>query len=115
MKNKGPIYILIFIVLVVFILELRVYLNQINLNGNPEKQIKETDSLIENNSAKSDSIESLQKEKEVVIQEKEKLLYDNVAKAKNNNIRYEKIKKSIGNTNDADSLARMLSNRYSKR
>lgn len=115
MKDKAIVYVVGILIIILLVQNIQMYLLKKKANSVLLEQITEFELLKEQNLAKLDSIELLKNNKVAVIAEKEKLLYGNVAKAKENNIRYEKIKENISNTNDADSLARQLTNRYSKR
>lgn len=115
MKDKAIVYVVGILIIILLVQNIQMYLLKKKANSVLLEQITEFELLKEQNLAKLDSIELLKNNKVAVIAEKEKSLYGNVAKAKENNIRYEKIKENISNTNDADSLARQLTNRYSKR
>ena len=115
MKDKAIVYVVGILIVILLVQNIQMYLLKKKANSALLEQITEFELLKEQNLAKSDSIELLKNKKVAVIAEKEKSLYGDVAKAKENNIRYERIKENISNTNDADSLARQLTKRYSKR
>lgn len=112
MKDKIILYALGILIIVILGQNVQVYLLNRKVNTIFDKQVEELEQLKEQNLIKADSIEFFKKRKLSVITKKEKSFYDNVNKAKENNIRYEQIKKDISNNNDADSLARELSKRY---
>jgi len=112
MSNKVLLYVAGILLVIVLVLSIKVYLLKAKANAVLERQIEELDLLKEQNLLKSDSIKLLIQKKVVLIDEQQKSLYDDVARAKDNNIRYEQIKKDIGNTDAADELARQLTKRY---
>lgn len=115
MKDKIVFYAFGVLILIILVLNIQMYFLKRELNTALETQIEELERLKEQNIKRLDSITLLEKKKIAAIDEKEKMLYDNIARAKENNMRYEQIKKNIGNINDADSLARQLTNRYAER
>lgn len=115
MKDKVLFYAVVILMVVIVAQSIHTYLLIKKIDAAQEKQYDELERLKINNLSKSDSIEVLKVKKETLIAQKQKLLYDDINRATQNNIRYEQIKKYIGNTNDADSLARQLTERYYKR
>ena len=115
MKDKAIVYIVGILIIILLVQNIQMYLLKKKANILLLEQITEFELLKEQNLAKSDSIKLLATKKKILIAEKEKSLNGEVAKAKENNAHYEKIKENISNTNDADSLARQLTKRYSER
>lgn len=115
MRDKVLCYALGVLVVIILVLNIRMYFLKKELNAVLDEQMEELELLKEQHLMRLDSIAFLKEKKIAVIAEKEKSLYDQVAKAKENNMRYEQIKINIGNTDDADSLACQLTNRYSER
>lgn len=115
MRDKVVFYAFGVLILIILALNVRMYFLKKELNIALQKQIQELELLKELNIMKLDSIAFLKEKKVAEITEKEKILYDQIAKANENNRRYEQIKNNIRNTDDADSLARQLTKRYSER
>ncbi|MFP9114598.1 hypothetical protein ACLI1A_11695 [Flavobacterium sp. RHBU_3] len=111
MKDKALFYIVVMMFIVVT-LGARMYFLGREIDDLKEKQYEDLNHLKTKNLNKIDSIEVLKTKKETLIEKKQKKLYDDIAKAKRNDEHYEQIKKDIGNTDDADSLARKLTERY---
>lgn len=115
MKDKITLYALGILTIIILAQNVQVYLLKRKANKIIDEQIAHFQQLKVKNLMKADSIESFKKAKLSVITQKEKSFYEHIAKAKENNLRYEQIKKNINATDDADSLARQISKRYSKR
>ncbi|THF47301.1 hypothetical protein E6C50_17195 [Flavobacterium supellecticarium] len=115
MRDKVLFYAFGILILIILGLNIRMYFLKKELNVVLQQQIDELELLKEQNVTKLDSIELLKKKQLTLIAENEKSLYEEIVWAKENNMRYEQIKKNIRNSNDADSLARQLTKRYSER
>jgi hypothetical protein len=114
MKSKKVLYVAVFLFFVIFSLSIYMHFTTINTPV-PESSVKNLEMQQKQNAVKLDSIELLKEKKTNLIGEKQKDLYEDIMKAKQNNTYYEKLKENIGNTNDADSLARLLTGRYTER
>lgn len=115
MRDKVLLCSLGILVVIVFVLGIQIYFMKIKMNMVFEEQAAELQLLKEQNLAKADSIDVLKRKKIITVAEKEKSFYDDITKAQKNNMHYEDIKRNIGNTDDADSLARQFTKRYSER
>ncbi|WP_347067807.1 hypothetical protein [Flavobacterium sp. WV_118_3] len=115
MRDKVLLYAFGVLILIILGLNIRMYFLKKELNVVLQQKIDELQLLKEQNVTKLDSIALLKKKQLALIADKEKSLYKEIAWAKENNMRYEQIKNNIRNTDDADSLARQLTNRYSER
>ena len=112
MKDKIVLCSLGILLIIILVLGWQLYSLKIKMNLVFEEQAAELQLLKEQNLAKADSIDILKKKKIITVTEKEESFYEDVTKAQKNNMYYEDIKRNIGNTDDADSLAREFTKRY---
>jgi hypothetical protein len=103
------------LIIIALVLWVQIYFMKIKMNMVFEEQAAELQLLKEQKLTKADSIDVLKNKKIITVAEKEKSFYDDVTKALKNNMHYEDIKRNVGNTDDADSLAYEFTKRYSQR
>jgi uncharacterized protein YpmB len=115
MRDKILFGFIAFLVIVIVVLGIQTYFLKRKVDAVLEEQINKLALLKEQNLKKADSLEFLRKSLKVTIDKKQQSLYFDIASAKEKDIYYEDIKKSISTTDAADSLASRLTKRYIKR
>lgn len=114
-KNKIVLYAIGTLIVIILGQSVQIGFLHSKVNKVYDSQVDEITKLKETNQVKTDSIEILKKKKISSVRRKEKTLYNSVDKAKQNNIRYEQLKKDAISNNSTDSLERQLSDRYQEK
>lgn len=111
-KNNGEFFILGFLILIVISQSIQIFFLQKKLDKNYASQIEELEKIKENHTSLLDSLSMLTNKKMDLINQQEKILYENEQKAILNNKKYEIIKNKALTTTNADSLAYELTKWY---